>query len=181
MKAVAKEAIITLVLALVIFFAARACLQTYEVFQTSMLPNFQPGQRVVVAKAAYWFNGPARGDVVIFHAPNGSQENWIKRIIGLPGDTVEVKMGQLYVNGTFLDEPYVIRPFTYTMAKVTVPAGKYFFLGDNRDVSNDSSRGWLITKDNLIGKAWLISWPPSAWNIAHSFNLSSQLAAASTK
>jgi signal peptidase I len=181
MKALAREVLITLVLALTIFFLARACLQTYEVFQTSMVPNFEPGQRVVVAKAVYWFKGPARGDVVIFRSPSGSQENWIKRIIGLPGDTVEIKMGLLYVNGVLLDEPYVIRPFTYSMVKVTVPDGKYFFLGDNRDISNDSSRGWLITRENLIGKAWLISWPPSDWNVAHSYNLGSQLAAASTK
>jgi signal peptidase I len=173
--AVVREVLITLALALAIFFLARASLQTYEVFQTSMLPNFTPGERVVVAKAVYWFSGPSRGDVVVFHAPNGLKENWIKRIIGLPGDTVEVKSGHLYVNDVLLNEPYIKRSFTYTMPKLTVPADHYFFLGDNRDVSNDSSHGWLITKDALIGKAWLISWPPSDWSIAHSYSLATQL------
>ena len=177
-KSLVREVLITLVLALVIFFLARATIQTYEVFQTSMLPNFVPGERVVVNKAVYWFGGPKRGDVVILRAPSGVKENWIKRIIGLPGDTVEIVKGAVYVNGVKLDEPYVKLAFSYSMAKVTVPADEYFFLGDNRDVSNDSSRGWYMPRQNLIGKAWLISWPPSDWGIAHNYNLNAQLVSA---
>lgn len=180
MKSLLREVLITVVLAVAIFIGARETIQTYEVFQTSMLPNFVPGERVVVLKAVYWFNGPKRGDVIIFHAPNGVPENWIKRIIGLPGDTVQIVSGHVYVNGVKLVEPYLKRSFTYSMPEVTVPPDEFFFLGDNRDVSNDSSRGWLMPRKNLIGKAWLISWPPSYWGIVHGFNLNTQLASANT-
>jgi signal peptidase I len=176
-KSLVREVVITVALAVIIFIAARATIQTYEVFQTSMLPNFVPGERVVVVKALYWFGGPQRGDVVVMHAPSGVKENWIKRIIGLPGDTVEIVAGVTYVNGVSLDEPYVKNSFSYSMARVTVPAGNFFFLGDNRNVSNDSSRGWFMPRENLIGKAWLISWPPSDWGLAHGYNLNAQLAA----
>jgi signal peptidase I len=170
-----KEVIITLVLAIVIFLGARATIQTYEVFQSSMLPNFQPGQLVVVSKAVYWFGDPKRGDVVIFKAANGAEENWIKRIIGLPGDTVEINQGVTYVNGIELDEAYIINAFSYSLPKQTVPEDSYFFLGDNRNVSNDSSRGWLLQRKDVIGKAWLISWPPSQWKIVPKYNLNKQL------
>jgi signal peptidase I len=177
-KSLVREVLITLVLAIAIFFVARASIRTYEVFQTSMLPNFTPGERVVVNKAVYWFGGPKRGDVVVLRAPNGVNENWIKRIIGLPGDAVEIVDGVVYVNDVKLNEPYVKLAFTYSMAKITVPADEYFFLGDNRDISNDSSRGWYMPRKNLVGKAWLISWPPSNWGVAHNYNLNAQVAAA---
>ncbi len=178
MKSFVKELIITLVLAAAIFVGARATIQTYEVFQSSMLPNFHAGQRVVVNKAVYWFGEPRRGDVVIIKAPNGEKTNWIKRLIALPGDTVEVKKGVTYVNGKELDEPYVVRSFTYSLALRIIPEGKYFFLGDNRDASNDSSKGWMVTRNDIIGKAWLISWPPSEWSTVPRYDLNAQITAA---
>jgi signal peptidase I len=174
-KSFLKEVIITLVLAVIIFLAARATIRTYEVFQSSMLPNFREGQLVVVNKAAYWFGDPKRGDVVIIKAPNGDKNNWIKRIIGLPGDTVEILQGVTYVNGIPLNEPYVKNSFTYTMAKTTVATDTYFFLGDNRDVSNDSSKGWRLKREDVIGKAWLISWPPSDWKAVPKYDLNKQV------
>ncbi len=181
MRSFLREAIITLVLAAAIFLGARATVQTYEVFQTSMLPNFQPGQRVVVNKAVYWFGEPQRGDVVIIQAPNGADENWIKRVIGLPGDTVEIVKGVTYVNGVQIDEPYVKNSFTYSMSEETVPPQHYFFLGDNRNVSNDSSKGWLLAREDVIGKAWLISWPPSDWSVVPKYDLATQLTAISSQ
>jgi signal peptidase I len=175
MKSFVKEVVITLALAAIIFFGARATIQTYEVFQNSMLPNFHAGQRVVVNKAVYWFGDPQRGDVVILKAPNGEKNNWIKRIIGLPGDTVEIVKGVTYINGVKLDEPYVKNRFTYSLAKTTVPLGSFFFLGDNRDVSNDSSKGWLLKREDVIGKAWLISWPPSEWSVVPGYDLNKQV------
>jgi len=174
-KPIVREILITVVLGLVIFFTARAALQTYEVFQTSMEPNFYEGQRVVVLKSAYWFGDPQRGDVVIFNAPDNTGEEWIKRIIGLPGDTVRIDHGVVYVNGVPLDEPYMQRPFNYSMDLRTIPADNYFFLGDNRDVSNDSHRGWYMLRENIIGKAWLVTWPPSAWGSVPSFPLNNLL------
>ena len=86
--------------------------------------------------------------------------------------------GTVYVNGVKLTEPYIKMSFSYSMPEVTVPANEYFFLGDNRDVSNDSSRGWYMPRANLIGKAWLISWPPKDWGIAHNYNLNAEVNAA---
>lgn len=174
-KSFIKEVVITLALAAVIFLGARATIQTYEVFQNSMLPNFHTGQRVVVNKAVYWFGDPRRGDVIILKAPNGDTKPWIKRIIGLPGDTVEVIRGATFINGIELEEPYIKNSFTYTLNKITVPPDNYFFLGDNRDVSNDSSKGWLLERDDVIGKAWLISWPPSEWSTVPEYDISEQL------
>ncbi len=173
-----REIIITIVLALAIFFAARATIQTYEVYQSSMEPGLYEGQRVVVVKAVYWFGEPQRGDVVVFSAPDGSDEEYIKRIVGLPGDTVEVVQGIVYVNGNRLDEPYVKRSFTYSLTQRTVPEDSYFVLGDNRDISNDSHRGWLLPRDNIIGKAWLITWPPSDWGMVPNFPLNDQIVVA---
>ena len=175
MKIFLREFLITIALALVIFFAARETIQTYEVFQTSMEPNFSQGQRVVVNKVVYWFHEPRRGDVVILKAPDGRDEEFIKRIIGLPGDTVEVINGVAYVNSVKLEESYVKRSFTYTLPKESVPADSYFVLGDNRDVSNDSHRGWFMPRDNLIGKAWLITWPPPDWGVVPGYALDEQV------
>jgi len=176
LKPLVREILITVALALAIFFAARATIQTYEVYQTSMEPSFYQSQRVVVVKAVYWFGEPQRGDVVIFKAPDSSDEEYIKRIIGLPGDTVEVLYGIVYVNGFKLNEPYVNKnAFHYSLPKQIVPAGNYFVLGDNRDVSNDSHKGWFLPRENIIGKAWLITWPPSDWSVVPSFPLSEQM------
>ena len=175
MKRFAREIAITVVLALIIFFVARTTIQTYEVFMTSMEPNFAEGDRVVVNKAVYWFGEPQRGDVIIFEEPNGTEEDFIKRVIGIPGDTVEIKNGAVYVNGTKLDEPYVMAPPTYTMAAITVPEERYFVLGDNRNYSNDSHNGWFVEEDKIHGKAWLITWPPENWEIVPGYKLSEQL------
>jgi signal peptidase I len=175
MKSFVKEAVITIVLAAVIFLGARATVRGYEVFQSSMLPNFYEGQRVMVNKAVYWFGEPHRGDVVILKAPNGEKNNWIKRIIGIPGDTIEIVRGKTYVNDVQIDEPYVLNPFNYTLPKQTVPPDNYFFLGDNRNVSNDSSKGWLLARGNVIGKAWLIYWPIKDWSVVPEYDLARQL------
>jgi signal peptidase I len=146
MKTFLREILITIALALAIFFVARGTVQTYEVFMTSMEPNFHEGQRVVVNKAAYWgwVGEPERGDVIIFKAPDGSDEDFIKRVIGLPGDRVEIKNGLVYVNDVALDEPYVSSPPGYTMPEKKVPDNLYFVLGDNRNHSNDSHTGWYV-------------------------------------
>ena len=178
MKTFLREVLITLALAAAIFLVARQTIQTYEVFMTSMEPNFYEGQRVVVSKAAYWgwVGDPQRGDVIIFKAPVATDEDFIKRVIGLPGDTVEVKDKAVYVNGVKLDEPYVSEAPAYVMAKIIIPPDVYFVLGDNRNHSNDSHNGWYVQRDEIHGKAWLSSWPPSLWGVVHSYPLGSQIA-----
>jgi signal peptidase I len=178
MKTFLREVLITLALAAAIFLIARETIQTYEVFMTSMEPNFHEGQRVVANKAAYWgwVGDPQRGDVVIFKSPVVTNEDFIKRVIGLPGDTVEIKNGAVYVNDVKLNEPYIKEAPTYVMAKVTVPQDDYFVLGDNRNHSNDSHTGWYVLRDEIHGKAWLSSWPPSLWGVVPSYPLDSQVA-----
>lgn len=177
MKPFLREVLITVGLAVVIFLAARSTIQTYEVFQTSMEPNFYEGQRVVVSKAAYWgwIGEPQRGDVIVFRSPNGTDEDFIKRVIGLPGDRVEIKDGSVYVNGVRLDEPYIADSPVYTMAEITVPEDKYFVLGDNRNHSNDSHNSWFVDRDDIHGKAWLSTWPPDLWGLVPKYSLGNQL------
>jgi signal peptidase I len=145
-------------------------IQTYEVFQTSMEPNFHEGQRVVVSKAAYWswLGRPHRGDVIVLNEPDGGSSDFIKRVIGLPGDTIEIVK---------IDEPYVKRSFTYSFSKITVPENTYFVLGDNRDVSNDSHRWGPLASDNIVGKVFVIYWPPQTWGFIPKYVLEKQLVA----
>jgi signal peptidase I len=180
MKAFLREVLITVILAVVIFVAARATIQTYVVIMSSMEPSFHEGERVVVNKAIYFFGNPQRGDVVIFKAPNEQQDDFIKRVIALPGDTVEVKNEAVYVDGVKLSEPYIKNPPNYTMTKLEVPKNNYFVLGDNRNNSNDSHYGWLLPRENVIGKAWLSTWPPSDWGLIKNYPLEEQLANAKT-
>ena len=180
MKSFLIEVLITLALALLIFFGSRATVQKFVVIMTSMEPNFHEGEQVMASKAAYFFGDPQRGDVVIFREPDGEKDDFIKRVVGLPGDTVEIKDRAVYVNGVRLNEPYIVDSPRYTMAKVDVPAGEYFVLGDNRNHSNDSHYGWYLPRGNIIGKAWLTTWPPSYWGVVPSYALGEQLAAAQT-
>jgi signal peptidase I len=180
MKTFLREFLIEFILVVIFVAVWFTVIQTYEVFQTSMEPNFHEGQRVVVNKAAYWswIGGPRRGDVIVLKAPNGNDGDFIKRIIGLPGDTVEIIKGAAYVNGVKLDEPYVKHSFTYSFEKTSVPEGYYFVLGDNRDVSNDSHRWGPLPGDNIIGKVFVIYWPPQYWGFVPKYPLEKQLAAA---
>jgi signal peptidase I len=180
MKNFLREFLITVGLAVIIFVVAQRTVQTYEVFMTSMEPNFHEGQRIVVNKAVYYFGDPERGDVIIFKAPDNSGEDYIKRVIGLPGDTVEIKDHTVYVNGIRLVEPYVAESPYYTMPAITVPKDKYFVLGDNRNNSNDSHNHWFVDRKDIRGKAWLSTWPPEEWGIIHDYHLDEQITSASS-
>ena len=181
MKTFFREILITLTLAVVVFFIIQTTVQTFVVMGASMEPSLHDGQRLLVNKAVYYLNlsEPERGDVIVFKLTN-RQTDYIKRIIALPGDTVEVKTGVVYVNGSPLKESYIKNPPSYTMADLEIPEKSYFVLGDNRNNSNDSHHGWLLPRENVIGKAWLSTWPPDDWGIVPDYPLEEQIANAET-
>lgn len=174
-----REILITLVMVAVVFFGLRFTIQSSVVVGPSMEPSLYSGQRLLVNKVVYELHEPRRGDIITFHAPNGDKSDYIKRVIGLPGDVVEIKNGTVYVNGSPLTEIYIVDHPDYNMSRVEVPANDYFVLGDNRNRSNDSHNGWLVPRENIIGNAWLSIWPPNAWGLVDNEPLEKQLSAGS--
>lgn len=175
MRKIFRDILITLVLAVVFFFLLNATIQVSVVVRHSMEPGLEEGQRLIINKAAYFFGDPARGDVVVLRPPTNS-ENYIKRIIALPGDTVEVSGGAVYINGTRLDEPYIKEPPRYSMQPWLIPEGEYFVLGDNRNISQDSHNGWTVPREDIIGKAWLSIWPLGSLGTVDNYPLDQQVA-----
>ena len=169
MKKVVKitliEILATLLLALLIFLVVQATVESRAVDGPSMQPGLETGQRVLVVKAAYWFGDPQRGDIIIFQHPDDEERTLIKRIIGLPGDWVEVKTYGVFINGTLLDEPYTQGSNRPTQSLILVPEDSYFVMGDNRDSSTDSRRWGMLPRENIIGRAWLCYWPLSDWHL----------------
>jgi signal peptidase I len=130
-----------------------------------MEPNLQTGERVLASKFSYWFGMPRRGDVVIFKYPVDPKKNYVKRVVGLPGDTVEIRDGVVYVNGGRLTETYKINEAHGSYGPETVKSDKLFVLGDNRDQSNDSRFWGELPIANVQAKAVMLYWPPSRWRL----------------
>jgi signal peptidase I len=206
-RRVVRELVETVVLALLIFVAVRAAVQNFQVEGSSMDPGLADGQFLLVNKLIYArlnldgidrfipfvdlsdgshhiFRAPRRGDVVVFRFPGDPSRDFIKRIMGVPGDTVEVKDGTVFIDGQPLDEPYLTHKPNYVVEPLTVPPGQYFVLGDNRPGSFDS-HSWLareptpdwpnppfIPEENIIGQAWLSYWPRDVWGLAPNKSLS---------
>ncbi len=168
MRTLIRETLQVILLALVIFFAIHFMIQNFRIDGTSMEPNLHNGEYVIVNKTAYWFgHDPQRGDVIVFQAPDQPQNDRVKRVIGLPGDIVEVRSdGTVYVNGQQLKEPYLPTNHSGISGTWTVPEGDYFVMGDNRSVSYDSREGGPVPRNKIIGKAWLIIWPLHDWGWA---------------
>jgi signal peptidase I len=130
----------------------------------SMEPSLETGQLVLVNKLAYRLGQPATGDIVVFYFPRDPEQEYIKRLIGLPGDEVIIQDGTVSVNGQPLQEPYLAFHPTYT-GNWMVPEGQVFVLGDNRNNSSDSHRWGTVPLEYVVGKALLIYWPVSDWKI----------------
>jgi len=145
--------------ALILLYVA----QPFTVEGTSMLPTLENGQRIIVNKLAYRFGDIERNDIVVFYYPLDPDKSFIKRVIGLPGDTVEIRDGNVYLNGTKLNEPYVVRRYRDRddYSEMVVQPGHYFVLGDHRNGSNDSRSGWLVPQRYIYGRAFFRYWPPS--------------------
>ncbi len=128
----------------------------------SMLPTIQLQDRLMVNKLVYYFEEPQKGDIIVFHPPAeiNAKDDFVKRLVAVPGDTVEVKKGQLYVNDQVQEEPYVAAPMDYIFGPIVVPPDSYFVMGDNRNSSFDSHLwGAWLTRDHIIGKAFVTYWP----------------------
>ena len=154
----------TLVLAVVLYFGINAVSARVRVDGFSMRPSLQDGEYILVNKLAYKTGEPHRGDIVVFIFPVDPSEDLIKRVIGLPGETVSVHNGVVKVNGVALTEPYIASPPAYEDDRV-VPEGQLYVLGDNRNDSRDSHQWGLLPIENVIGRAVLIYWPPKEWQV----------------
>ena len=140
---------------LINFFLAQAT----QVHGQSMEPTLHSDQRLVVEKVSYRFHGPRHGDIVVLKSPQQSTELLIKRVIGLPGETVEIRQGRVYINGQELDEPYLERPTGGNWGPIIIPPLQVFVLGDNRGFSNDSRAFGVVPIENIVGRAWVSYWP----------------------
>ena len=152
------DTIETVLLALVLFLGINAVSARVRVENISMKPTLQPDEFVLINKIAYKIGKPAHGDVIVFHYPRDLTQDYIKRVIGLPGDTVTVSGGKVLVNGTALDEPYIAASPTYT-GTWQVPSDSLFVLGDNRNYSSDSHIWGYVPLTEVVGKALVIYWP----------------------
>jgi len=165
-----REVGITILIAVAVFALLRLTVQSYTVVMSSMEPNFQGGECIMVNKMSYRSSGPQRGEVIVFDPPFTSLHPFIKRVIGLPGETVEIKNEKVFIDGIPLEEEYIMAPPNYAMPATEVPENEYFVLGDNRNSSNDSHNGWTVPRDNIVGKAWFTYWPPSKWRVVKHYS-----------
>ena len=184
LRVLVRESFETIILALLVFMVLHLSIQNYKVEGPSMEPTLNQNEYLIVNKLVYLrfdptevldalpfydggvdetdryiFHPPVRGEVVVFRSPRDQSRDFVKRVIGLPGDTVEIVDGTVYVNGLQLVEPYLDRKDNTTMAPVEVEPGTVFVLGDNRGSSNDSRSWGPVPTENLIGRAWMRFWP----------------------
>lgn len=150
----------------IFFFVYLLIMRPHKIKGQSMHPNFPDSEYLLTQKVSYYTGSPQRGDVIVFQPPISDEDEFIKRIIGLPGEKVSVKGGKVYINGILLKESYLTDVYTADGnflsegEEFTVPDGQYFVMGDNRPHSSDSRSWGPITKKEISGKAWLIYWPP---------------------
>lgn len=158
-----REILETVTLTILLFLVFRFAVQNYRVDGHSMMPTLQDQQYILVNRAAYLFQPPQRGDVIVFEYPLDPTQDYVKRIIGIPGDRVQVEQdGTVMVNGVTLQEPYTTpSPNPYIPTDLVVGPNHYFVLGDNRGDSSDSRVWGPVPRQNIIGKALLVYWPLS--------------------
>jgi signal peptidase I len=183
------EFVQTILLALIIFLLIRNVIQNFRIDGISMEPNFHDGQFLIINRFAYcpglhldfpplgidlnktWcVRQPQRGDVIVFHYPRDPSRDFIKRVIGLPGETVDIRNGDVYINGQMLPEPFGPNPGSYSSGQITLGPDELFVLGDNRNNSSDSHMWGPLPEHYIVGKAWLSYWPPQLWSVVQHYD-----------
>jgi signal peptidase I len=155
-----KSWILIILVAFVLSFLIRYyIIQPYRVDMTSMVNTLHPDDLVLVDKLSYRFHLPRRGDVIVFQPPIDTKDKYIKRVIGLPGETIEVSNNVVYVDGKPLNEPYMYTPMLGDMPPTKVPSDSVFAMGDNRSVSLDSRSFGPVKISSIVGKAVVVYWP----------------------
>jgi signal peptidase I len=160
------------VLVVAMFGLTHALVRTAVVQGISMDPTLHDGEYLLLDTLSYRLHAPQRGDIIVFHPPVDSRD-YVKRVIGVPGDTIAVRNGTVYRNGSALSEPYVRLPHRYSFGAVRVPPGDLFVLGDNRDESYDSHL-WrdgqgrpipFLAANQVVGRAMVAVWPFNQWQV----------------
>jgi len=166
-RSLLREVLETILLTLIILLALNTATGRFQVRGSSMESTLHDGQYLIISKLNYWVHPPERGDIIVFHPPNNPADDYIKRVVGLPGEQIEIRDGVIWVGGELLEEPYIANRGFYSGAW-TLGDGEHFVLGDNRGNSSDSHSWGVLPQGNIVGKAWLCYWPPEEWSlVAH--------------
>jgi len=155
-----REWVETLLTTLLIFlFVESFVVQGFKVYGSCMEPNLYTGERLLGNKLVYHFDGIHRGDIVVFRPPHRPDTPFIKRVIGLPGEILEIRNNQVFINGRHLNEPYLYNAWHDNRSAERIAPGSVFVMGDNRDNSADSRSWGELPLTNVQAKAWLRYWP----------------------
>jgi len=165
-----RNFLIILLIAAAVFAGLTISIKCFEVFDISMLPTYKEGNIIAVNRLAYLTDKPKQGDIVALYAPGETDQSafdryfnpccaqYLKRVIATPGDTVRIDNHQVFINGAPFCESYIKESPDYTFPEQTIPEGKYFVLGDNRNSSYDSHKGWLVAQDEISGQVCFRFW-----------------------
>ena len=194
MSRIARDLTEAVALALIVFLVIQGSVRNFRVDGSSMHPTLEGGQYLLVNKLIYFkidtgrisrmipfwnvdepkghfaIHPPRRGDVIVFRFPRDPSKDFVKRVIGLPGEEVELRAGSVYVDGVLLEEPYLTERDTSTEEPTLVKEKEYYVLGDNRNSSRDSRNWGGVPEENVLGKVWVVYWPFSQIHLLNSMS-----------
>lgn len=169
MKKTVIQALLVFLVVMVVFGGVQVTMQSFRVEGRSMQPSYENNDYIIVDKLTYRFSSPGRGDVVVFHNPSAPDQLLIKRIIGMPGETVEIRQGRIYIGGDMLEESPDFSRLPYDDYLLVVAADEYWVVGDNRQISSGSHTFGTVHRDDIIGRARVSYWPPEHWGLSPSY------------